>query len=50
MTKSRWIPAAFCFPFQRLMPGISGQFAGHRKVALLNDALLQRLSRPVPGA
>src|ERR1700726_973784 len=41
--KSRWIPAAFSHfdPLQR--PGKPFRFAGHRGVALLNDALLRRL-------
>ena len=30
--------------------GISLRLAGHREIALLNDALLRRLSGPVPGA
>src|SRR5216683_787742 len=39
----------FRFPFQRVMPGKSTYLAGHRGVALLNDALLRRLSGPVSG-
>jgi hypothetical protein len=30
--------------------GITLRLAGHWRIALLNDALLKRLSRPVPGA
>src|SRR3984893_16941368 len=39
----------FVFRFSGLWPGISGQFAGHPKVTLLNDALLLRLSGPGSG-
>src|ERR1700730_7275009 len=39
----------FRFSSQRVMPGKSTYLAGHRGVALLNDALLRRLSGPVSG-
>src|SRR5665213_1759961 len=49
--KSRRIPAAFwVFAAAPDDPGILPRLAGHRGVALLNDALLRRLSGPVPGA
>ena len=39
----------FVFAFSGLSRGLSSQLAGHRQVALLNDALLRRLFRAGSG-